>query len=163
MNFLSNPPVASRNVSPVESPGDNGCWHSNSLTGECYCGSPCNLNWLFWGACYSRRGCEESKRTKNQKINAHLQNSWHVTGIWRVKLIKAEEVKFSAMDRQFSFSSGMEGSQKPCVSLNSCEKSLFHRKLGKVYKGGNIQSSVREVICMKIWKKAVECVWEWVY
>lgn len=109
------------------------------------------------GAARSQKG------QKTKKINAHLQNSWHVTGIWRVKLIKAEEVKFSAMDRQFSFSSGMEGSQKPCVSLNTCEKSLFHRKLGKVYKGGNIQSSVREVICMKIWKKAVECVWEWVY
>lgn len=71
MTFPSNPPAAGRNVPPIESPGDNGCWHSNSLTGESHSWPPCCLNRLFRWACHRGRGYKVSRGW--HKINAHVQ------------------------------------------------------------------------------------------
>ncbi len=134
--FSSNPPAADRNVSPVESPGDDRCWHSNSLTGKRHRRPPCCLNGLFWWACHRGRGCKEDD---NRIINAHVKNSRHVTGILQCSeahkclKVRGNIILWYGRTIPFQFS-GVSGSQKPlCLSEHMCEKRL-HGQLFTAHK-----------------------------
>lgn len=126
--FSSNPPAADRNVSPVESPGDYGCWHSNSLTGERHRRPPRCLNRLFWWAGHGGRGCKEDESSFNHIINACVNKGRHVTGILRPseahKCLKVKGNIILRYGRTIPFqSSRVGGSQKNlCVSVKTCVK-----------------------------------------
>lgn len=72
----SIPPGAGRNVPPVEPPGDDRHWHSDSLTGERHCRPPSCLNRLFWRACHRGRCCEEDNENSFNHIIISTQNGY---------------------------------------------------------------------------------------
>lgn len=109
-NYESSSPAANGNVSPVESPGNNGCWNSSCLTGERYSRPPCCLNRLFWWACYRRRGCKRTETCYPHNI--------HMAGIWR----------FSKAHERLTVT-GVKFSQK-----QMCEKSLVSNILATGHK-----------------------------
>lgn len=139
--FSSNPPPADRNVPPVEPPGDDGRWHSNSLTGKRHCRPPRHLNGLFWRACHRGRGCGEDEDCKCM-CTKRLVCEWNLAIQWKlIKARKSEESMILCYGQTIPFqSSGRDCSQKRlCLSQHMCEKRLVHSRLvTKESGGGNV-------------------------